>query len=251
MNKSTGILLAVILAVLLAPAAQAAGGDSGMLLTSPNDVGNTESLQRGAKNFVNYCLGCHSAEYVRYNRVASDLDINEADLAQNLMWTAEKAHQTIEVAMPADDAARWFGRTPPDLSLIARSRGVDWLYSYLKTFYVDEDARFGSNNVMLPGLSMPNVLWQLEGDKEAIIEEQVDAEGNKHDSIVGFRQLSAGTLNAEEFDQFVVDLVNFLDYMGEPIKLKRQSLGIRVIAYLLVFFLLALALKKEFWKDVH
>ena len=221
------------------------------MLSAHNDVGNISSLQRGARNFVNYCLGCHSAKFVRYNRVARDLGITESDLAENLMWTAEKPHETMQVAMPAADSTRWFGRVPPDMSLIARSRGVDWLYTYLKSFYVDEGATFGSNNIVLPGLTMPNVLWQLEGTKEAIVEETVDHDGNKHDTIVGFRALTAGTMSEEEFDHFVTDLVNFLDYMGEPMQLKRQSLGIRVIAYLLVFFLLALALKKEFWKDVH
>lgn len=247
MNK----LAAAFVLVLMAPVALAAGGGSGFQLTSPNDVGNVASLQRGARNFVNYCLGCHSAKYVRYSRVAKDLGIAETDLAEYLMWTADKPHETMQVAMAADDSARWFGRTPPDLSLIARSRGTDWLYTYLKAYYVDENAVFGVNNLQLPGLSMPNVLWQLEGSKEAVFEETVDEQGNKHTNFVEFRPLQAGSLSAEEFDQFVVDLVNYLDYMGEPMQLKRQSLGIRVIAYLLVFFLLALALKKEYWKDVR
>ncbi len=247
MNRFIGFLALA----LFIPAAFAAGGGSGIVMESHNDVGNIASLQRGARNFVNYCLGCHSAKFVRYNRVARDLGISEEDLAKYLMWTAEKPHETMDVAMPADDAARWFGRTPPDLSLIARSRGVDWLYTYLMTFYVDESAVFGANNLMLPGASMPNVLWELEGRKEAVFEETVDDEGNSHEEFVEFRQLTEGSLSPEEFDQFATDLVNFLDYMGEPMQLKRQSLGIRVIAYLLVFFLLALALKKEFWKDVH
>lgn len=247
MNK----LPVFILLALVSPLSLAAGGGSGYQLHSPNDVGNVASLQRGARNFVNYCLGCHSAKFVRYNRVARDLGIGEADLAEYLMWTAEKPHQTMEVAMPASDAARWFGRTPPDLSLIARSRGADWLYTYLKAYYVDDGALFGANNLQLPGLSMPNVLWELEGRKEAVFEETVDDQGNKHREFVEFRQLQPGTLSPAEFDLFVTDLVNFLDYIGEPMQLKRQSLGIRVIAYLLVFFLLALALKKEYWKDVH
>lgn len=248
MNRLSGILLLLLLA---APGAQAAGAGEGIMMSSPNDVGNIASLQRGARNFVNYCLGCHSAKFVRYNRVARDLGIDEADLAEYLMWTADKPFQTIEVAMPAADSARWFGRPPPDLSLVSRSRGVDWLYTYLKSFYVDEGAVFGADNLLMPGLSMPNVLWELEGRKEAVFEETVDADGNPHEKFVEFRPLTAGTLTEAEFDGFVTDLVNFLDYMGEPMKLKRQSLGIRVIAYLLVFFLLALALKKEYWKDVR
>lgn len=242
-------LVWILLFALTTPVAMAAGG--GKLMHSHNDVGDIASLQRGARNFVNYCLGCHSAQYVRYNRVSTDLGISESDLAENLMWTAEKPAETMQIAMPAADAARWFGRTPPDLSLTARSRGTDWVYTYLKSFYQDDGAVFGFNNLLIPGLSMPNVLWEHEGSKKAIFEQTVDADGNKHTAFAKFEPLTAGSMTAEEFDVFVTDIVNFMDYMSEPMKLKRQSLGIRVIAYLLVFFLLALALKKEYWKDVH
>ncbi len=240
-------------AVLLAlPAlAAAAGAGSGYAPHADNDIGNINSLQRGARNYVNYCLGCHSLEYVRYNRVAKDLGIAEGDLAETLMWTADKAFEPMAIAMPESDAARWFGRTPPDLSLISRSRGVDWLFGYLKSFYVDPDALFGYDNLFLPGLSMPHVLWELEGDKAAVFGEAVDADGNRHSQFERFEPVSEGTLTADEYDQFVRDIVNFLDYAGEPVKLQRQGLGIRVIAYLLVFLLLAIALKKEFWKDIH
>lgn len=243
-------LLIVIVAVASGNICLAAGSGSGFMLHANNDVGNVKSLQRGARNYVNYCLGCHSLEYVRYNRVATDLGIAERDLSETLMWTADKPHQVMDIAMPANDAARWFGRTPPDLSLIARSRGDDWIYTYLKSFYVDDSTAFGYNNLLLPGLSMPHVLWQLEGDKAAVFEEQVDTGGNKHHVFTGFEQLSAGSMTAAEYDRFVLDLVNFLDYVGEPVQLQRQSLGVRVMAYLLLFFLLALALKKEFWKDI-
>lgn len=243
-------LIALLALCACAAVAQAAGGSGGFELHAENDVANLASLQRGARNYVNYCLGCHSLRYVRYKRIADDLEIGEQDLSANLMWTADKVHETMDIAMPADDAARWFGRTPPDLSLIARSRGTDWVYSYLKAFYVDPEATFGYNNLMLPGLAMPHVLWQLEGDKQANFEQTVDEQGNRHTSFAGFEQLTEGTLSADEYDRFVLDLVNFLDYAGEPVKIKRQSLGIRVMAYLLLFFLLSLALKKEFWKDV-
>lgn len=242
-------LVGVFVALGVSSAMAAGGG--GFELHADNDVGNIASLQRGARNYVNYCLGCHSLRYVRYKRIATDLEINEQDLSENLMWTADKIHETMTVAMPDDDSARWFGRTPPDLSLIARSRGTDWVYSYLKSFYVDEQQAFGYNNLVLPGLSMPHVLWQLEGDKAANFEQTVDDEGNKHTNFVGFEPLSEGTLSEAEYDRFVLDLVNFLDYAGEPVQLRRKSLGIRVMAYLGLFFLLALALKKEFWKDVR
>lgn len=244
------LMIALLASLAMSAAVQAAGGPDGFELHADNDVANLASLQRGARNYVNYCLGCHSLQYVRYKRLATDLGISEEDLSENLMWTADKVHETMQIAMPAADATRWFGRKPPDLSLIARSRGTDWVYSYLKAFYVDPDATFGYNNLMLPGLAMPHVLWQLEGDKAAEFEQVVDEDGNKHSRFVGFEQLTPGTLDEKEYDQFVLDLANFLDYAGEPVKIKRQSLGIRVMAYLLVFFLLSLALKKEFWKDV-
>ena len=204
--------LAVVMLLALPGIGWAAGGSTGFAPHAKNDVGNTASLQRGARNYVNYCLGCHSLQYVRYNRLAADLGIAEEDLAANLMWTADKPGEPMRIAMPSDDAARWFGRTPPDLSLISRSRGVDWVYGYLKAFYVDPDATHGYDNLFLEGLSMPHVLWQLEGDKKAIFEEVVDAEGNPHTQFARFEQVTAGTLSAGEYDTFVLDIVNFLDY---------------------------------------
>lgn len=240
----TGLLAALVTAPVFA------AGGTDFLLHADNDVANLASLQRGARNYVNYCLGCHSLQYVRYKRISTDLGISEEDLMENLMWTADKVHETMTIAMPRDDAARWFGRTPPDLSLTSRSRGTDWIYSYLKGYYVDEDGTFGYNNLMLPGLAMPHVLWQLEGDKAAIFEEVVGEGGNKQQKFVGFEQISEGTMSEAEYDRFVLDLVNFLEYAGEPVKVERQSLGVRVMAYIGLFFLVALALKKEYWKDV-
>ncbi|MBT8144066.1 MAG: cytochrome c1 [Gammaproteobacteria bacterium] len=241
----------LIAALLLMPVqVMAAAGGSGFMLHAGNDVGNKASLQRGARNYVNYCLGCHSLQYVRYNQVAKDLGIAESDLEDTLMWTAEKPQEVIEIAMPDGDAARWFGRTPPDLSLTSRRRGTDWIYSYLKAFYVDPTTMFGYNNLVLENAAMPHVLWSLEGDKAAIFEDTVDQDGVSHTEFKGFEQLTEGKLSEAEYDEFVIDLVNFLDYVGEPVQLQRQSLGIKVIAYLLVFLLLAMALKKEFWKDV-
>lgn len=211
-----------------------------------NNVANMPSLQRGAKYFVNYCMGCHSAQYVRYNRLAEDLQISEDQLVRNLMFTGERPFDTMAIAMPPEDAARWFGITPPDLSLIARSRGTDYIYTFLRSFYVDPSSPTGVDNIVLPGTAMPHVLWQLQGTQRAVFAK------DEHGAEVfeRFDMARPGELGVEEFDNVVRDIVNFLDYIGEPIKRERQQLGIRVIGFLLVFLLIAFMLKKEIWKDV-
>ena len=209
------------------------------------DVGNTAALQRGARNFVNYCLGCHSAEYVRYNRLAADLQISEAQLIDNLMFAAERPHDTMQVAMRRADAQRWFGQPPPDLSLIARSKGTTYLYNFLRSFHIDESRPAGVNNKNLTGTSMPHVLWELQGLQRAVYEER-----DGREEFVRFEQVTPGLLSAEEYDAFVRDLVTFLSYIGEPMQLERQRLGTLVIAFLLVFGLFAWLLKQEIWKDV-
>jgi ubiquinol-cytochrome c reductase cytochrome c1 subunit len=240
-------LLALL--ALLAPAAYAAGGGEG-LAHARNDVGNTASLQRGARNFVNYCLGCHSAKYVRYNRMADDLGITERQLVENLMFTGERPFDTMQSGMNPEDAQRWFGVAPPDLSLIARSRGTDYVYSFLRSFYVDSTKVTGVNNLVLPGTAMPHVLWELQGAQDAEWEGKMDTQGNASKHFKAFKSVSAGQLSPEEYDAFVRDTVNFLDYIAEPVQLKRQALGYKVIAFLLFFTLLAYLLKKEYWKDV-
>jgi ubiquinol-cytochrome c reductase cytochrome c1 subunit len=214
-----------------------------------NNIKNMPSLQRGAKYFVNYCLGCHSAQYVRYNRLAEDLQLTEQQLVDNLMFTGERPFDTMEIAMRPEDAARWFGTAPPDLSLIARSRGTDYIYTFLRSFYVDPDRPTGANNVVLRGTAMPAVLWELQGAQRAKFGEDPEHPGEER--FEGFETIHPGTLPAAEFDEVVRDIVNFLDYIGEPIKRERQQLGIRVIGFLLVFLLIAYMLKKEIWKDVH
>jgi ubiquinol-cytochrome c reductase cytochrome c1 subunit len=211
-----------------------------------NNVANTASLQRGAKYFVNYCLGCHSAQYVRYNRVAEDLQISEQQLIDNLMFTGERPFDTMANAMRRDDAARWFGIAPPDLSLIARSRGTDYIYTFLRSFYADPSSPTGVDNVVLPGTAMPHVLWQLQGTQSAVF-------GTDEHGVEVFERFELarpGELGVTEFDNVVRDIVNFLDYIGEPIKRERQQLGIRVIGFLLVFLLIAYMLNKEIWKVV-
>ena len=244
------IKLFAMLALLVAPAALAAGGGAS-LQHAGNDVGNTASLQRGARNFVNYCLGCHSAKYVRYNRLAADLGLTEQQVAENLMFTGERPFDTMLIGMNPEDAQRWFGVAPPDLSLIARSRGTDYVYTFLRSFYVDPGKPNGVNNLVLPGTAMPHVLWDLQGAQEVEWEGSMDAQGNASKHFKAFKSLSPGSLSPQEYDAFVRDTVNFLDYIAEPIQLERQSLGYRVIAFLLFFTLLAYLLRKEYWKDVR
>jgi len=241
----------LVLAAALAPvAAFAAGGGGANLDQANNDITNKASLQRGASNFVNYCLGCHSAKFVRYNRMAADIGLTEQQLIDNLMFTAESPHETMRIGINADDAKRWFGVVPPDLSLVARSRGTDYLYTFLRSFYADPSKASGVNNIVLPGTAMPHVLWELQGVQEAVWAGEPNAQGDVRHEFKEFKLLTPGTLSPEEFDSFVRDTVNFLEYIAEPAQLQRRSLGFPVIAFLVFFTLLAYALKKEFWKDV-
>ncbi len=240
-----------LFAIALLPVSGFAASGGQPLQSANNDVSNTASLQRGARNFVNYCLGCHSAKYVRYNRMGEDLGLSEAQIIENLMFTGERPHDTMKITMPPADAERWFGRTPPDLSLIARARGTDYVYSFLKSFYVDPARPNGTNNLVLPMTAMPHVLGDLQGYQQAVYDGKSDAENNAvHKEFKGFEIVQKGTMAPEEFDQFVRDTVNFLDYASEPMQLERRNLGMRVLAFLLVFFLFAYFLKKEYWKDV-
>jgi len=214
------------------------------------NLSNTASLQRGAKYFVNYCMGCHSAQYVRYNRLGDDLGLNEAQLENYLMPGGGKISDTMVSAMPAADSEKWFGRTPPDLSLEARSRGPDWIYSYLKSFYVDDRSATGANNTVLPNAAMPNVLWEMQGlQKLVIATEKSGEDGDKPASH--FEPLTTGKLTPAQYDQVALDLTNFLTYTAEPIQLERRDLGLKVIGFLIVFFLFAYLLKREIWKRLH
>ena len=237
------VVAAVVLGVGLAGGV--AAQHEAALEPANTNIANTASLQRGAKYFVNYCLGCHSAQYVRYNRLAEDLQLSEEQLTENLMFTGEQIFDTMDNAMRPEDAARWFSIAPPDLSLIARSRGTDYIYTFLRSFYAAPGRPTGVDNVVLPGTAMPHVLWQLQGTQRAVFAE--------HDGVQqfeAFELIKPGELAASDYDNVVRDIFNFLDYIGEPIKRERQQLGIRVIGFLLVFLLIAFMLKKEIWKDV-
>ena len=185
------------------------------------DISDTASLQNGAKLFMNYCSGCHAIGFMRYNRIAQDLNLSDSLVAEHLMFAGEKPGETITTAMPKEGAAKWFGVTPPDLSLVARAKGTDWIYTYLRGFYKDDSKVFGVNNKVLENASMPDVLWSLKESK-----------------------------SETEFNQDVRDITNFLDYVGEPAKLIRTSLGVWVLLFLGVLFVLTYLLKKEYWKDV-
>ncbi len=239
----------LVLIAAIAPVAAFAAGEV-RLDHAGNDVGNRASLQRGARNFVNYCLGCHSAKFMRYNRMAADLGISEPQLIDNLMFTGERPYDTMRIGMNTDDAKRWFGVVPPDLSLMARARGTDYLYTFLRSFYADPSKPTGVNNTVLPGTAMPHVLWELQGVQEAVWEGEVDAQGNAQKHFKEFKLVKPGKLSPAEYDQFVRDTVNFLEYVGEPAQLQRTRLGFPVIAFLVFFSLLAYAMKKEYWKDV-
>ncbi|HEY5807701.1 MAG TPA: cytochrome c1 [Povalibacter sp.] len=249
-KKPTLALVLSALAGLAQPVFAAEHGGS-LLQSAHNDVSNVASLQRGARNFVNYCMGCHSAKYVRYNRLGADLGLSETQVIDNLMFTGERPSDTMRISMRPEDAKHWFGTTPPDLSLMARARGTDHIYTFLKSFYLDPSRPTGVNNTMMPSTAMPHVLWELQGYQKAVYDGESDAEHNAvHRTFSGFELAQKGTLSPQEYDQFVRDTVNFLDYIGEPMQLKRQSLGLKVLGFLFVFFLFAYFLKKEYWKDV-
>ena len=257
MNKPKPIATVILLAGMTTlPLTAAAAGGGAPMQSAGNDVSDVASLQRGARNFVNYCMGCHSAKYVRYNKLQADLQLTEAQVTENLMFAAEKTDEMMMVNMPAEDAAKWFGQSPPDLTLVARSRGTDWVYTFLKSFYVDDQAITGTNNLMLPGASMPHVLWELQGLQRGTFETTEEEDGTVIDHFgepahfTGFEQIDQGTLSPEEFDQFVRDTVNFLDWAATPEKLERRRLGYWVVIFLLVFLIFAYLLKQEIWKDV-
>jgi ubiquinol-cytochrome c reductase cytochrome c1 subunit len=213
------------------------------------EPGNIASLQRGARNFMNYCSGCHSAQYVRFSTIGRDLGLSDEQLSENLMFNAEKPHEVIKVAMSEADAGRWFGVAPPDLSLIGRAKGADYIYSFLKGFYVQPESPTGVDNTVLAGTSMPHVLWELQGYQKAVFSEHTE-DGVTTRHFEGFELLSEGSLDAEGYDDFVRDTVNFLVYIAEPIRSERRTLGVWVLMYLIFFWIIAVMLKKQIWKNV-
>lgn len=277
-----GILLTI---VGLSGNLQAAGGGEDLLSANirPDDK---ESLQSGARTYMNYCLACHSMKYMRYEKLVDGPGIPADIVKKNLMFTGTKISDHITNNMPAADAKEWFGIVPPDLTLVARVRGTDWLYTYLKSFYADENRPFGVNNSLFKDVAMPHILEPLQGKQVKThtareLESKIEKAGlaislakrdNKPSEVTAqqailneateslkqlkyqkayFEIATPGSLSVEEYDVLVRDLVNFLDYAGEPVKLEREALGLKVLLFLLAFFVLTYFLKKEYWRDVH
>ncbi|MBL4941800.1 MAG: cytochrome c1 [Colwellia sp.] len=215
-----------------------AAGPSISLDKANNDLTDKESLKNGFKTYINYCLGCHQLQYQRYNRTFTDLGIEEADGIENYMYTGEKPGDHITNTMPEKQAAAWFGTAPPDLTLEARLRSPDWIYTYMRSFYMDSKRPFGVNNTVFKDVGMPHVLQDLQGVSS------IDEHGNVTPAM-------GGSLTTEEYDILIRDLTNFLEYVGEPSKLERESMGVKVLIFLFVFFILAYFLKREYWKDIH
>lgn len=239
--------LAVFAAGLLVSvsAFAAAGGD---LQQAGTDLNDRASLQRGAQLYMNYCSGCHSLKYMRYSRMAEDLGLTEDEVMKNLNFTGAKFGEQIQVSMTEAQGNQWFGKQPPDLSLISRVRGSDWVYTYLKSFYLDETRPLGWNNKLFPNASMPNVLWELQGLQHAEFGKP-DATGER--PVLGLAVTQAGVQDAAQFDQTARDISAFLEYAGEPAALKREKLGVWVILFLAVLTFLAWLVKKEYWRDVE
>ena len=232
--------------LLLSAVALAAGG--GNVQQAGTDLNDKASLQRGAGLYMNYCSGCHSLKYLRYARIGEDLGLSEEDVQANLNFNGGKIGDHVSSPMTAAMGVAAFGKAPPDLSVIARVRGSDWIYTYLKSFYLDESRPLGWNNKLFPNASMPNPLWEQQGLQQPVYGKKTDA-GEM--PVEGFTISQPGTQNAEQFDQTVRDITAFLEYAGEPVAVKRQSLGVWVILFLVFFTFMAWLLKKEYWRDVH
>ena len=204
---------------------------------APIDLSDQPSLQKGARTFINYCLNSHSAKYMRYNNLL-DIGLSKKDIKENLLFTGKKIGDPMEISMPVAESKKWFGAAPPDLSVVARSRGSDWIYSYMKGFYRDSSREIGWNNIVYVNSAMPHILWELQGEKE------LDQKTGKLSLI------KAGKLNEKEYDSVITDLTNFITYMSEPGQLKRKKMGFYVVGFLLLLLVLTVKLKKEFWKDI-
>ena len=242
------LLIAAIVVPFGAALAQEADFPLQHVHTNINDV---QSLQRGARDFMSYCSGCHSLRYLRYERMAKDLQIPLPLLKKNLMLTSKKPLDHILSAMPSNDAVKWFGVEPPDLTLMARYMGNDYIYSFLKGFYADKTRLWGVNNLYKPNVAMPFVLATLQGVQKPVYKSVTDASGHTSMQLVGVAPGTGGSMTPAQYDEFVTDITNFLNYTAEPIKAERRSLGVYVMLFLALFFVLTYLLKKEYWKDVH
>jgi ubiquinol-cytochrome c reductase cytochrome c1 subunit len=251
-------LLKKLIAVLaLVPGLVLAAEEGIPLDHAPDRTTSLVALQNGAKLFVNYCLNCHSASSMRYNRLR-DIGLTDDQIKNNLLFTGEKVGDLMRVSMPAKDAKEWFGAAPPDLSVIARAKasgagsGGDWIYTYLRTYYKDDSRPIGWNNLVFPNVGMPHALWELQGVRNAKFADEKDPhDANKTvHKFVGFEQVKPGKLSALEYDNAVADLVGYLEWMAEPTQNKRKRLGVWVLLFLGVLVVLAWRLNASYWKDV-
>ena len=247
------LLLSLIAALGLAAGAHAAGG--GMVWDkAPVNITDQASLQNGAKLFVNYCLNCHSAAFMRFNRL-KDIGLTDQQIKDNLLFTTDKIGETMKAAIDPKQAAEWFGANPPDLTVVARSRagsggsGADSLYTFLRTFYRDDTKPTGWNNLAFPSVGMPHVLWQLQGERKAIFEQR-ESHGQTEDVFKGWEQISPGSMTPQQFDQAVGDLVNYLQWMGEPVQNTRVRIGVWVLLFLAGFTFIAWRLNAAYWNNV-
>jgi len=261
MKTITSLVLVMLFA--LPAAVPAAGGPGAKLDPVKIDLKDQKSLHNGARIFINYCVSCHSASFMRYSRIGQDLGIPEDLLKKQLLFAADRVGDPMMAVMPRADAKKWFGVAPPDLSLLARSRGPNWLYTYMRSFYRDDKAPSGWNNLVFPNVAMPHVLYEWQGHQRAVYREvennQVNKDKNgkpvakKTKTLVfdRFELERPGTLSTRDFDENMRDLVNFMVYLGEPAKLERYRIGAWVIGFLVLLLVFAYLLKREYWKDIH
>jgi ubiquinol-cytochrome c reductase cytochrome c1 subunit len=233
--KKNSLILAILLFPFFIWNNSYAADGSFHLDNAKIDLDDQQSLQRGARNFINYCLNCHSANYMRYNRL-QDIGLSEDEIKKNLLFTADKSGELMNISMDNVEAKKWFGANPPNLTVTARSRGKDWIYTYLRTFYIDDSRELGWNNLVYPNAAMPHVLWELQGTQ---------VYKDNHLSL-----LKAGVLSEQEYDQFVLDTTNYMVFMAEPAKLVRHKIGYFVLGFLVILLILVINLKREFWKDI-
>jgi len=253
-NLLSVILLPIVLG--FSGLVMAAGGGF-PLDKAPGDLNDTESLKRGAQAFADNCLSCHAADYMRYNRIGRDLGWTDIEVAEKLINTRgadgekTKVGELMKIAMDNEYASTAFGTKIPGLTVIARARGGDWLYTYLRTFYLDDSRPTGMNNLVFADVGMPHVLWEKQGLQKAVFKTEKGTDGNEKHLFEKMEMVQAGTMSVEEYDAYVGDLVNFMVYMGEPVQLERRSMGVYVLIFLFVFAIFAYMMKKEYWKDVH
>ncbi len=255
MNHMKKLILSFFAAFVFAGGAHAAGGDSIAWDKAPQKTNDLAALQNGAKLFVNYCLNCHSAAYMRYNRM-TDIGLTEKQIKENLLFTTDKVGDTMKAAIDPKQAKEWFGGNPPDLTMIARSRaavgqgtGPDYLYTYLRTYYRDETKATGWNNMAFPSVGMPHVLWELQGERRPIFETKMD-HGHSVKMLKGWEQITPGKLTPLQYEEAMGDLVAYLQWMGEPVRNTRIRIGVWVLLFLGVFTIIAWRLNAAFWKDI-